>query len=127
MEESKQAFNSPDQPPTGSKETIAEPDEYQESPSVQTHLDPQIPNAENSLYAAALLGLAMTTRGEIGFLVAAVAQSAGVIEPADVYVVIVWGIVLCTLLGPIGVGILTRKLENKGITNGQLTFLGKWG
>lgn len=133
MEESKEAIDSSYQPPAGSiqskktvLEPIAEPVDSREFHTVQPHLS-QISNSQNSLYAAALLGLAMTTRGEIGFLIAAVAQSAGVIEPSDVYVVIIWGIALCTLLGPIGVGIFTRKLERKGTADGQRTILGKWG
>ena len=112
MEESKEALNNPDDSPVisnESKETLADPVHIPQHP-IESHLDPQVSNSQDSLYAAVLLGLAMTTRGEIGFLVAAVAQSAGVIEPPDVYIVIVWGIVLCTLLGPVGVGFITRKI-----------------
>jgi hypothetical protein len=67
--------------------------------------------------------MAMTTRGEIGFLIAAVAQTAGVITPEEVYLVINWGIVLCTLMGPIGVGIIVRRIEKVG----KEEVLGGWG
>ena len=75
------------------------------------------------VYPALLLGLAMTTRGEIGFLIAAVAQSARVISPDEVYLVIIWGILLCTLTGPIGVGIIVRRIKRLGREN----VLGGWG
>jgi hypothetical protein len=65
----------------------------------------------------------MTTRGEIGFLIAAVAQSAGVISPEEIYLVIIWGILLCTLMGPIGVGIIVRRIKRLGREN----VLGGWG
>lgn len=129
MEESKEALNNPGDSPAisnDSKETLADPVHIPQYP-LQSHLDPQGSNSQNSLYAAVLLGLAMTTRGEIGFLVAAVAQSAGVVEPPDVYIVIVWGIVLCTLLGPVGVGFITRKFEKMEPTSSKQTLLGKWG
>jgi len=77
----------------------------------------------NPVYPALLLGMAMTTRGEIGFLIAAVAQTAGVITPEEVYLVINWGIVLCTLMGPIGVGIIVRRIEKVG----KEEVLGGWG
>jgi hypothetical protein len=65
----------------------------------------------------------MTTRGEIGFLIAAVAESAGIISPDEVYLVIIWGILLCTLLGPIGVGFIVRRIKRLGREN----VLGGWG
>jgi len=60
--------------------------------------------------AAILLSVAMTTRGEIGFLIAAVAQSSGILVPSEIYLIVMWAIVLCTLAGPVGVGIITRRL-----------------
>ena len=121
MEESKETLKIPGDSPLGlndSEETLADPVEKR----LPLQLEPQILDSQKSLYAAVLLGLAMITRGEIGFLVAAVAQSAGVVEPPDVYIVIVWGIVLCTLVGPVGVGFITRRIQKMGIT-----ILGKWG
>lgn len=81
------------------------------------------PHKANPAYPALLLGMAMTTRGEIGFLIAAVAQTAGVISPEEVYLVINWGIVLCTLIGPIGVGIIARRIKKVG----KEEVLGGWG
>lgn len=77
-----------------------------------------------SLYPAAILGVAMVPRGEIGFLIAAVAQSHGVFGEdqssgeSDVFLVVTWAIVLCTLLGPPCVGLLVRRvkrLEDKAV------------
>jgi hypothetical protein len=81
----------------------------------------------STLFAALLLSFAMTTRGEIGFLVAAVGQSITVLDPEDVYLVVIWAVVLCTLLGSIGVGIIVYII--KKVANGKEVhnLLGKWG
>jgi hypothetical protein len=76
---------------------------------------------QSRIYPAILLALAMTTRGEIGFLISAVGQSSGLLIPVDVYLIVQWGIVLCTLGGPIGVGLVVRKIrQGKAV-------LGNWG
>jgi hypothetical protein len=70
----------------------------------------------------------MTTRGEIGFLIAAIAQSSSVLAPPEVYLVVLWGILLCTLFGPIGVGVIARKIERLALgTGGRDAVLGGWG
>jgi hypothetical protein len=69
----------------------------------------------------------MTTRGEIGFLIAAVAQSTGVLMPEEVYLVVVWAIVLCTLLGPIGIGVTVRKIQRVKENVEDADVLGTWG
>lgn len=70
---------------------------------------------------AFLVGLAMIARGEIGFLIASLSQSSGTLtlrlngntEPSgeDIFLVIVWAVAICTILGPIGVGIIVRQLK----------------
>jgi len=77
---------------------------------------------QSRLYPAILLSLAMTTRGEIGFLISAVGQSSGLLVPENVYLIVQWGIVLCTLGGPIGVGLVVRKIRR-----GKSGLLGSWG
>ena len=73
-------------------------------------------------YSPALLGLAMVARGEIGFLIASVAESHGIFnssssstpvpgERGELYPVVVWAIVLCTVVGPVGVGGLVRRIK----------------
>jgi hypothetical protein len=73
---------------------------------------------------ALLVGFAMISRGEIGFLIASLSQSSGTLalqqrgdekdtlsSGEDVFLVIVWAVVICTIVGPIGVGILVRRLR----------------
>ena len=73
------------------------------------------PETIRSLYPAAILGSAMVARGEIGFLVSSLAASNGIFVPsenlADVFLIVTWAIVLCTILGPVAVGLLVKKLK----------------
>lgn len=61
-------------------------------------------------------------RGEIGFLIAAIAESTGTFasrnEPAaredrgsTTYLVVIWAVVLCTVIGPVSVGLLVRRVK----------------
>lgn len=96
------------------------------------------PEAPVSLYPAALLGSAMVARGEIGFLISSVAESDGVLGPAsdggssDLFLVITWAILLCTLLGPIAVGLMVKRLKRlqameRSQRTGKADPLGAWG
>jgi len=88
--------------------------------------NPKIP--DRNFYPAFLLGLAMTTRGEIGFLIAAIAQTSGVSGPAEVYLVVMWAILLCTLVGPLAVGVVVRRINRVvKTTGGRKEILGEWG
>lgn len=73
-----------------------------------------------SLYPASILGAAMIARGEIGFLVSAIAQSNGVFDftnpgsssqgsSQELFLIVTWAITLCTVAGPIAVGFLVRR------------------
>ena len=71
-----------------------------------------------SLQPSLILALAMTARGEIGFLVSAVAESGGVFasstngdSESDIFLVVTWAIVLCTIFGPLGVGFCVRRVR----------------
>ena len=76
---------------------------------------------------ALLVGLAMIARGEVGFLIASLSQSSGTLtlRPRDgpntessgeeIFLVIVWAVVLCTIVGPLGVGMIVKQL---GLGNG---------
>ncbi|KAL3427918.1 sodium/hydrogen exchanger family protein [Phlyctema vagabunda] len=72
-----------------------------------------------SLYPAGILGTAMTARGEIGFLIASLAETTGVFskgaEPSsgssEIYLVVTWAIVLCTIIGPLSVGTLVKRVR----------------
>ena len=75
-----------------------------------------------SLYPATIIGTAMMARGEIGFLIAALAESKGRFTSRDeasaeeaggsrIYLVVTWAVVLCTVIGPVSVGLLVRRIK----------------
>lgn len=72
-----------------------------------------------SVHPPLILALAMCARGEIGFLISGVAESNGVFsqsrvvstEPSDIFLVVTWAIVLCTIVGPLGVGLSVRRVR----------------
>ncbi|KAH8667474.1 Sodium/hydrogen exchanger family-domain-containing protein [Tricladium varicosporioides] len=92
-----------------------------------------------SLYPAAILGTAMTARGEIGFLVASLAETTGLFksssEPSngssEIYLVVTWAIVLCTIIGPLSVGTLVKRIKRLQVekvrSSGMGDPLGIWG
>jgi hypothetical protein len=95
-----------------------------------------------SLYPPLMLALAMTARGEIGFLISAVAESKGVFSTAaggsvggesEIFLVVTWAIVLCTIVGPLGVGLCVRRVKsleerkNREHEGGGKDVLGVWG
>ncbi|RAH74439.1 cation:proton antiporter [Aspergillus aculeatinus CBS 121060] len=95
-----------------------------------------LPPKPRSLYPSSILGLAMVARGEIGYLIASLAESKGIFGQgptggsSDTYLVVVWAISICTLLGPICVGTLVRRiktLQQQRINSGGPDPLGVWG
>ncbi|KAJ4324149.1 hypothetical protein N0V94_001505 [Neodidymelliopsis sp. IMI 364377] len=72
-----------------------------------------------SIHPPLILALAMCARGEIGFLISGVAESKGVFspagtpssEPSNIFLVVTWAIVLCTIMGPLGVGLSVRRVK----------------
>lgn len=93
-----------------------------------------------SLYPAAVMGCAMVARGEIGFLISAMAESQGIFRRPDedashaseLFLIVTWAIFLCTILGPISTGLLVKrikKLEKATETSrgGARNVLGAWG
>ncbi|EXJ78854.1 hypothetical protein A1O1_09256 [Capronia coronata CBS 617.96] len=96
-----------------------------------------------SLYPASLLGCAMVARGEIGFLISALAASNGIFSTSgtssaanlesDIYLIVTWAILLCTIVGPLALGILARRVKRlqaermkSGSAEGE-DPLGIWG
>ena len=80
----------------------------------------------------------MVARGEIGFLISSVAESNGVFgsssdeESSELFLVVTWAILLCTLFGPVAVGTMVRRvkrLQNEERTRqtGKADPLGVWG
>jgi Kef-type K+ transport system membrane component KefB len=83
-----------------------------------------------SLYPALILGHAMVARGEIGFLISSISQSTGIFNP-DLFLITTWAILLCTIIGPLIVGTLVRRVKNleakKPQTGTNDHVLGVWG
>jgi hypothetical protein len=81
----------------------------------------------------------MIARGEIGYLIASVAETGGLFAQPDkgtingiseIYLVVVWAITLCTIIGPICVGTLVKRvrtLQAQRSQSGQPDPLGIWG
>jgi hypothetical protein len=100
---------------------------------------PPKPKNPRSLYPAAMLGTAMTARGEIGFLIASIAETTGLFASSsrpsngssEIYLVVTWAIVLCTIIGPLGVGTLVKRVRRlqseRAKTPGASDPLGIWG
>jgi Kef-type K+ transport system membrane component KefB len=87
----------------------------------------KLTSSEKSTQLPALvLGAAMTARGEIGFLIASLGQSSGILDDkssgANLYAITIWAVLGCTIIGPITVGLLGKKIRSKDSTR-----LGKWG
>ncbi|KLJ12313.1 hypothetical protein EMPG_12627 [Blastomyces silverae] len=95
-----------------------------------------LPPKPKSLYPASILSLAMVARGEIGYLIASLAESNGIFgetsggSSSETYLVVVWAISLCTLVGPISVGTLVKRvkaLQMQRANAGGADPLGVWG
>ena len=81
----------------------------------------------------------MVARGEIGFLISAVAESAGVYGggaedggSSELFLVVTWAILLCTILGPLSVGVLVKRVRRlqqreRRDSTGREDPLGVWG
>jgi hypothetical protein len=94
-----------------------------------------------SLHPPLILAMAMTARGEIGFLISAVAESKGVFSSgqkgahteSDIFLIVTWAIVLCTMIGPLCVGLLVRRVKSlewkreKEAEGTGSDLLGVWG
>ncbi|KAM0558244.1 hypothetical protein ACHAPJ_004932 [Fusarium lateritium] len=97
------------------------------------------PEKSLSLYPACIVGIGMIARGEIGYLISALAESKGIFgqpadgQPSELFLIVTWAISLCTVIGPISVGLIVnrvRKLENgsrKAKGESKRNVLGAWG
>jgi hypothetical protein len=111
----------------------------------QTNLTAKSKEKPLSLYPSLILGSAMVSRGEIGYLISSLAESYGVFsrgasertgtsEPSEIFLVVTWAITLCTIAGPVTMGCLVsrvRKLEAKASKDDaqdtRANVLGSWG
>lgn len=105
--------------PDSTSSTVQSPETPQNHVSSSSNNSPN-PAKPFSLHPPLILALAMCARGEIGFLISGVAESNGVFskdgnaDPAnssDIFLVVTWAIVLCTIIGPLGVGLSVRRVK----------------
>lgn len=95
---------------------------WRKKTSRPARLPEDIENANGAPHTQAIMvAFAMVTRGEIGFLIASLSQSSGALTllqngvtvdsstGEDVFLVIVWAVILCTIIGPVVVGIIVRR------------------
>jgi Kef-type K+ transport system membrane component KefB len=109
----------------------------QREPDQRTPFVSSLPPKPKSLYPASILSLAMVARGEIGYLIASLAESKGIFGKnsqgsSETYLVVVWAISLCTLIGPISVGTLVKRVKSlqrqrENSNTGGADPLGVWG
>ncbi|EKC97254.1 sodium-hydrogen antiporter [Trichosporon asahii var. asahii CBS 8904] len=60
--------------------------------------------------AAVFLGMAMVARGEIGLLISQIAlHTPDPLLSDDEFLIVTWGIILCTIVGPLAVGVLVKR------------------
>lgn len=107
--------------------------------SPQVHNSMPKPEKSISLYPACIVGVGMVARGEIGYLISALAESKGIFgrpadgQPSELFLIITWAITLCTIIGPISVGLIVnrvRQLESgsqKTRGENKRNVLGAWG
>ncbi|KAL7951233.1 Sodium/hydrogen exchanger family domain-containing protein [Trichoderma barbatum] len=105
-----------------------------------SHSDPAGTNPR-SIYPASILGCAMTARGEIGFLISSIAESNKIFSSpsandgknSEIFLIVTWAIMLCTILGPLSLGLAVRRVKQlqQGVEKqGRLVqrdVLGVWG
>ncbi|KAL3607235.1 hypothetical protein FPOAC2_02211 [Fusarium poae] len=135
----------------GSSDSIQQPQERDSVPlqpltdtdisQVSPHTRNSTPKPEKalSLYPACIVGMGMVARGEIGYLISALAESKGIFgrsengQPSEIFLVVTWAITLCTIIAPIAVGIVVsrvRQLEygsKKAKGESKRNVLGAWG
>jgi hypothetical protein len=107
--------------------------ESTDTPASQSPIS--LPPKPKSLYPPSILGLAMVARGEVGYLIASIAESQGIFSnkssdgPSEAYLVVIWAISLCTLIGPIMVGTLVKRVKKlqKSRESQESDPLGIWG
>lgn len=79
---------------------------------------PALYRASTSVPAAAFMGAAMVARGEIGLLIAQLARGGSEHAPGggvpgvlseEPFLLCIWAILLCTLVGPVALGYFVRR------------------
>lgn len=113
------------------------------SPTETENTKKKPPGKPLSLYPAGIMSFAMIARGEIGFLISSVAEANGIFrgssssssdEASELFLIVTWAIVLCTIVGPLCVGLLVRRVKKleaapagAQVEGGRRNVLGVWG
>lgn len=67
----------------------------------------------------------MVARGEIGFLISAIAESNGIFDQEggsdQLFLIVTWAILLCTIVGPLVVGLMARRVKRLDRRNEEST------
>ncbi|WPG99145.1 Hypothetical protein R9X50_00195600 [Acrodontium crateriforme] len=130
----RQKQNNPTDSPTPSTHETSKPTPPQTTQNPPNTSRKRTPPPK-SLYPATILGSAMISRGEIGFLISSIAESQGVFgqqNSNEVFLVVTWAILLCTLIGPVAVGLLVKRVKRlqrreRRKDSGCEDPLGVWG
>ncbi|EHK23298.1 uncharacterized protein TRIVIDRAFT_56118 [Trichoderma virens Gv29-8] len=128
------------------KASLQEPSQSSQSgreATTQTAASHSNPAGTNprSIYPASILGCAMTARGEIGFLISSIAESNKIFsspqakdgKSSEIFLIVTWAIMLCTILGPLSLGLTVRRVKKlqQGVEKQghlvQKDVLGVWG
>ncbi|KAF5673426.1 Na+ H+ antiporter [Fusarium heterosporum] len=131
--------NGVQQPQEGdiSLEPISDTNDTQVSPQVRNSTPK--PEKSLSLYPACIVGIGMVARGEIGYLISALAESKGIFggsadgQPSELFLIVTWAITLCTVIGPISVGLIVNRVRvlesgsQKAKSESKRNVLGAWG
>lgn len=85
-----------------------------EHPPIHVSQKSTLGHVTASTPASVFMGVAMVSRGEIGLLIAQLARGSGSsgengLLGDEAFSVCIWAILLCTLVGPIGTGIVVRR------------------
>ena len=105
--------------PTSSTPSLS--DNPEKSTSPPNNANPTLTSAlKSSLLPSLLLGLAMVARGEIGLLIIEIGFNNTEYVSQDGFLTAIWAILLNTIIGPIGVGVLVRYA-------GKRIAAGNWG
>ncbi|ORY31422.1 Sodium/hydrogen exchanger family-domain-containing protein [Naematelia encephala] len=68
---------------------------------------------------AVFLGLAMVARGEIGLLISQIAyHTSQPLFDEDEFLIVTWAIVICTIIGPVGVGLSISRWGRRVLDGG---------
>ncbi|KAK1983782.1 sodium/hydrogen exchanger family protein [Colletotrichum cereale] len=117
-----------------------QPLNFRQGDSAPSNASPE-PEMPVSVYPGCILGFAMMARGEIGYLISALAESTGIFsggpgapdQPSEMFLIVTWAITLCTIIGPVCVGLLVNRVKRletqsgKGTNGGGRNVLGAWG